>query len=120
MMAVSPQAHIQSDDLHIIQNIWKKMWSSFVAHRREVKTRRENVTTPWYQASLEFLAKRLWEKRHLLFTSDAKMTSQEKEEVIALLEADKTMSRLRSVLVGVWHLFRESTTRSRPGQRWHN
>jgi len=108
IMEVYPQANIQHDYFHIIQNIWRKVWSYFVAHRREVKARSEEVTTPWYGRKLESLAKRLWEKRHLLFKSDENMTPQEKEELMAILEEDKKMDRMRSFLLGVWHLFRDS------------
>lgn len=108
IMEVYPQANIQHDYFHIIQNIWKKVWSYFVAHRREVKARSERVTTPWYRAKLESLAKRLWEKRHLLFKSDENLTPQEQEDLIAILEEDKKMDKMRSFLLGVWHLFRDS------------
>lgn len=109
IMEVYPQANIQHDYFHIIQNIWKKVWSYFVAHRREVKARSETVVTPWYKAKLESLAKRLWKKRHLLFKSDENMTPKEKEDLIAILEEDKKMDKMRSFLLGVWHLFRDST-----------
>jgi len=108
IMEVYPQANIQHDYFHIIQNIWRKAWSYFVAHRREVKSKSEKVTTPWYRKKLESLAKRLWEKRHLLFKSDENMTPQEKEELMVILEEDKKMDRMRSFLLGVWHLFRDS------------
>ena len=108
IMEVYPHANIQHDYFHIIQNIWRKVWSYFVAHRREVKARSEEVTTPWYQAKLKSLAKRLWEKRHLLFKSDENMTSQEQEELMAILEEDKKMRKMRSFLLGVWHLFLDS------------
>jgi hypothetical protein len=107
---VYPEANIQYDYFHIIQNIWKKVWSYFVTHRREVKSRSEKVTTPWYRARLKALAERLWENRHLLFKADEKMTSQEREELLSLLEDDRKVSRMRSVLLGVWHVFRDSTT----------
>ncbi len=108
IMEVYPHANIQHDYFHIIQNIWKKVWSYFVAHRREVKARSEKVTTPWYGAKLRTLARRLWEKRHLLFKSDENMTPQEQEELIAILEEDRKMDRMRSFLLRVWHLFRDS------------
>jgi hypothetical protein len=108
IMEVYPQAHIQHDYFHIIQNIWRKIWSYFVAHRREVKARSEKATTAWYGARLESLAKRLWEKRHLLFKSDENMTPQEQEDLIAILEEDKKMDMMRSFLLGVWHVFRDS------------
>ena len=108
IMEVYPQADIQHDYFHIIQNIWKKVWSYFVIHRREVKARSEKATTAWYRARLESLAKRLWEKRYLLFKSDENMTPQEQEDLIAILEEDKKMDRMRSFLLGVWHVFRDS------------
>lgn len=79
-----------------------------MAHRREVKARSEKATTPWYKAELESLAKRLWKKRHLLFKSDQNMTPQEKEDLIAILEEDKKICKMRNFLLCVWHLFRDS------------
>lgn len=107
---VYPQANIQYDYFHIIQNIWKKVWSYFIVHRREVKARSEKVTTPWYQARLASLAERLWKRRHLLFKSDEKMTPEEQEDLIAILEEDRKMSKMRNFLLSVWHLFRDSKT----------
>jgi len=108
IVEVYPEADIQHDYFHIIQNIWRKVWSYFVAHRREVKSRSEKVNTVWYQARLKSLAKRLWEKRHLLFKSDENMTPKEKEELISIMEEDKKMYKMRSFLVSVWNMFRNS------------
>jgi hypothetical protein len=36
------------------------------------------------------------------------MTPQEQKDLIAILEEDKKMDRMRSFLLGVWHLFRDS------------
>jgi len=52
---------------HIIQNAWRHLWKWAVAHRREIKSRSEKVTTPWYKKKLETLAVNLWENRYLLF-----------------------------------------------------
>jgi len=108
IVEVYPEANIQHDYFHIIQNIWRKVWSYFVAHRREVKSRSEKANTVWYQARLKALAKRLWEKRHLLFKSDENMTPGEKEELISIMEEDKKMYKMRSFLVSVWNMFRNS------------
>ena len=110
IMEVYPQANIQHDYFHIIANIWKKVWSYFIIHRREVKSRSEKVTTGWYQTRLKSLAKRLWEQRHLLFKSEENMTSREKAELVSIMEEDKKMSKMRSFLMGVWHLFRDSNS----------
>jgi len=75
-----------------------------VTHRREVKSRGEKVRTGWYQARLKSLAKRLWEKRYLLFKSEENMTEKEKEELVSLMEEDKKMGKMRSFLEGVWSL----------------
>lgn len=108
--AVYPHANIQYDYFHIIQNIWKTLWRYVVSHRREVKARSEQVTTPWYQARLQALAKRLWEHRHVLFKAEENMTPEEQEELLVLLEDDKKMAKMRDVLLGIWQLFRESHT----------
>jgi hypothetical protein len=108
IMEVYPEANIQHDYFHIIQNVWRKVWSYFVTHRREVKSRGEKVRTGWYQARLKSLAKRLWEKRYLLFKSEENMTEKEKEELVSIMEEDKKMQKMRSFLEGVWSLFRDS------------
>jgi hypothetical protein len=108
IMAVYPHANIQYDDFHIIQNLWKKLWGYVVTHRREVKARSEHVTTPWYRARLQSLAKRLWEHRHLLFKAEEKMTPEEREALLAILEEDTKMAKMRDILLGVWQLFRAS------------
>ena len=77
-------------------------------HRREVKSRGERVRTGWYQAILRSLAKRLWEKRYLMFKSEENMVEKEKEELISIMEEDKKMQKMRSFLEGVWSLFRDS------------
>jgi transposase-like protein len=46
--AVYPKAEIQYDYFHILQNIWRKAWDEFRAHRRDVKARGEAAETKWY------------------------------------------------------------------------
>jgi hypothetical protein len=106
--AVYPEARIQYDYFHIIQNIWKKLWSYAVAHRRAVKARSTRVRTAWYRAKLEALAQMLWQKRYLLFTSDERMTPKEQQQLVAIMEADPKVRKLRTFLYGVWHIFRDS------------
>ncbi len=36
---VFPDAHIQFDYFHILQNVWRTVWKAFVAYRRQVKRR---------------------------------------------------------------------------------
>jgi hypothetical protein len=106
--AVYPEARIQYDYFHIIQNIWKKLWSYALAHRREVKARSQRVQTAWYQAKLEALAQTLWKQRYLLFKSDDRMSPEEQQQLVAIMETDPKVGKLRTFLHGVWHIFRDS------------
>jgi len=106
--AVYPEARIQYDYFHIIQNIWKKLWSYALLHRREVKARSQRVQTAWYQAKLEALAQTLWKQRYLLFKSDDRMSPEEQQELVEIMEADPKVGKLRTFLHGVWHIFRDS------------
>jgi hypothetical protein len=108
IQAVYPEARIQYDYFHIIQNIWRKLWAYALAHRRDVEERSKKVRTAWYREQLESLAKVLWKKRYLLFKSDQRMSPQEQQQLIEIMEADPKVRRLRNFLQGVWHLFRES------------
>jgi hypothetical protein len=106
--AVYPEARIQYDYFHIIQNIWKKLWSYSGAHRREVKARSQRVQTAWYRAKLETLAQTLWKQRYLLFKSDERMSPGEQRQRVEIMEADAKVRKLRTFLKGVWHIFRDS------------
>jgi hypothetical protein len=108
IVEVYPNASIQHDYFHIIQNVWRKVWSYFIIHRRSVKSRSEKVTTAWYQARLKCLAKTLWEKRHLLFKSEERMSQEEKEDLIEIMEEDSKICKMRIFLMSVWSLFRDS------------
>jgi len=105
---VYPAARVQYDYFHVIQNIWKKLWSAMVAHRKEIKERSENVETPWYSRKLEKLATTLWEKRGLIFKNTDNMTPEEMEELVALMEEDRYVGVVRRFLDRVWGIFRDS------------
>jgi len=99
---------IQYDYFHIIQNAWRHLWKWSVAHRRYLKTRSENVTTPWYKKKLETLAVDLWENRYLLFKAERRMTDEEKERLQEIINTDQKVGNLRAFLNGVWHIFEDS------------
>lgn len=105
---VFPDAVIQYDYFHIIQGIFKKLRRAFVSHRREVKKRSTEVNTPWYSAKLEALAKKLWEKRGLIFKNPDNMTPEEHEELVALMDEDHFVDTLRHFMLRVWGIFRDS------------
>lgn len=96
--AVFPEAAIQHDYFHILQNIWRKVWKAFVADRKEVKRRSQQVSTPWYAAQLENLAKRLWQKRGLLFTTDDHLDDEQRAEVADLVQQRPWLGTMRAFL----------------------
>lgn len=108
IQAVYPEALIQYDYFHIVQNIWKKLWKYALSHRRDVQARSQEVTTPWYRDKLEALAKTLWKKRYLLFKADERMSPEEKQQLVEIMEVDPKVGKLRTFMKGVWHIFRDS------------
>lgn len=99
---------IQYDYFHIVQNAWRHLWKWMVGHRREVKARGEAARSPWYKRKLERLAKALWHERYLLFKAEEKMSAEERERLLHLMESDVHVARLRAFLDGIWHLFKDS------------
>jgi hypothetical protein len=99
---------IQYDYFHIVQNAWRQLWKWAVVHRRQIKQSSENVTTPWYKKQLEALASSLWTNRHLLFKAQERLSQEEKEQLMQIVEADQKVGRLRVFLSGVWHIFEDS------------
>lgn len=108
--AVYPQAHIQFDYFHILQNIWRKVWDEFRAHRRDLKERGEAAETKWYSEKLKRLAAELWKNRYIFFKSDENLTAKEKETMQEVLRTQPEMSFLRGFLHKVWAIFEGPTT----------
>lgn len=96
--AVFPEAAIQHDYFHILQNVWRKVWKAFVADRKEIKQRSQQVSTPWYAAQLEDLAKRLWDKRGLLFTTEDHLDDEQRAEVAELVHRRPLLGTMRTFL----------------------
>lgn len=115
--AVYPEAVIQYDFFHVIQTIFKKLRKAFVAHRRGLKNRSEEVKTPWYRAKLEALAKKLWDNRGLIFKNPDNITDEENERLCALLEEDRFVEKLRYFMGRVWGIFRDSKSKLGAQQR---
>jgi len=108
---VFPNAVIQYDYFHVIQSIFKKLRKAFVAHRRELKKRSEQVETPWYASSLEVLAKKLWDNRGLIFKNPDNITAEENDHLLALIEEDRFVEKLRHFMGRVWGIFRDSKSK---------
>jgi len=45
--AVFPEAHIQHDYFHILQNIWRKVWREILTYRRDLKAHSESGESHW-------------------------------------------------------------------------
>lgn len=108
--AVYPQANIQLDYFHILQNIWRKVWGEFRSHRRDLKERGEAAQTKWYSEKLKDLAATLWKHRYLFFKSDENLTPKEKEIRQEVLQTQPKMSFLCDFLHKVWAIFENTTT----------
>jgi len=108
--AVYPEAEIQYDYFHILQNIWRKVWDEFRAHRRDLKARGEAAETKRYSEKLKGLATKLWQNRYLFFKADKNLSAKEKETMQEVLQTQPEMSFLRSFLLKVWAIFEGPTT----------
>jgi hypothetical protein len=108
IQAVFPGAIIQYDYFHVIQNVWKKLWGVVVARRKDIKTRATSAETPAYSKKLLGLAERVWKSRWLFLKRDENMTAEEKAELVALMEADTQLARVRWFAKAVWNLFEKS------------
>jgi hypothetical protein len=108
--AVYPQAEIQYDYFHLLQNIWRKVWGEFRCHRRDLKTRGEAAQTKWYAQKLKKMAAPLWKNRYLFFKAEENLSAQEKEIMQEVLRTQPEMSYLRGFLCKVWDIFEGPTT----------
>ena len=108
--AVYPQAAIQSDYFHILQNIWRKVWGKFRRYRNDLKARGEAAATKWYSEKLQRLAAELWQHRYIFFTAEENLTAKQQETMQEVLQTQPEMSFLRGFLHKVWALFEGPTT----------
>lgn len=105
---VFPDARIQLDYFHIIQNVWRHLWKFFVSRRKAIASSAEESKTPWYKARLKALASSLWQNRHILFKSEKRLTDEERVKLAEICEADSKISGIRAFLSGVWNIFEKS------------
>jgi hypothetical protein len=109
---VFPEATIQYDYFHIIQNIWKKLWKELVGRRRRIKERGEDEQrkqVPGWRTWLS-LAQRMWENRYIILKGEAKLSEEEKEKLEKLMEEEVVVERIRRFAKAVWSIFQESKT----------
>lgn len=116
---VYPEASVQYDYFHIIQNIWRKCWSAFVGYRRDWSQRAKKLDSDcWLKAKYEAHAKRLWDMRHIIFMADENMGEAEREKLIGVMESDPSIATLRNFLWHVWDIFRKDNGESEARDRF--
>jgi transposase-like protein len=108
--AVFPNAQLQLDYFHILQNIWRKVMDEFRRHRRNLKERGEAAQTAWYAEKLKRLAAELWKQRYIFFKSDKNLSDKEKEIMQKVLNTQPEVAFLRGFLNKVWAIFNGPTT----------
>ena len=105
---VFPDARIQYDYFHILQNVWRTLWKTFVSYRKDIKRRARDAEDPVQRGILEALAKRLWEKRGLIFTAEDNLTAEDRTELCALVEHVPRLDAIRVFLNRVRGIFTDS------------
>jgi hypothetical protein len=98
--AIYPQAEIQFDFFHVIQNIHRHLYKAFTAYRKAYRT----ADTTQEQAKVrEALHKQLWENRYLLFTNEENL-SAEQQQVLDDLLREHGDTIVEQIVVFRWYL----------------
>ncbi len=81
--AIYPEADIQYDFFHVIQNIHRHLYKALTAYRKAFK----NAKTDKQQAKLrKQLHKKLWQHRYLLFTNEENLSDDQRQILDELLQ----------------------------------
>jgi len=105
--AIYPQAKIQYDYFHIIQNIWRHLYREFTAYRKDFKAAKTDKERQRLRAEMH---KRLWENRYLFFTHEHHLSDEEKATLEQLLaEHEGTiLHEIVAFIRHIWDLFNNS------------
>lgn len=107
--AVYPEAHIQYDFFHTIQNIHRHLYKALTAYRKAFKA----ATTEPAQAEVrKALHKKLWQHRYLLFTNEEKLSAEQRQILDELLQehADTIVEQIVLFRQHVRTIFNECDT----------
>jgi hypothetical protein len=81
--AIYPEAEIQYDFFHVIQNIHRHLYKALTAYRKAFK----NAKTDKRQAKLrKRLHKKLWQHRYVLFTNEENLSDEQRQILDELLQ----------------------------------
>ena len=81
--AVFPEAHIQYDFFHTIQNIHRHLYKALTAYRKAFKAA---ATEPAQAEVRKALHKKLWQHRYLLFTNEENLSAEQRQILDELLQ----------------------------------
>ena len=107
--AIYPQAQIQYDFFHLIQNIHRHLYKALTKYRKAFKT----AQTDQQQAELrQRLHKKLWQHRYLLFTNEENLSSEQRQILDELLleHADTLVEHIVLFRQQLRTIFNESDT----------
>jgi hypothetical protein len=108
IQAVYPEAEIQHDYFHILQNVWRHVMDEYRKHRREIKKQAEESQNESYGRRLKDFATRLWKERYLFFKSEENMTEEELSKALSIINSDNEVCFIRGFLQKVRSIFTDS------------
>ncbi len=103
-----PEAKVQIDYFHVLQNATRKLWKRLVGVRRDMKESAQVAWTGSYVRKVTRLAASLWENRGLLFKAEERLSDSERATLTAILSGDRRVSLVRRFYVRFRDVFRES------------
>jgi len=107
--AIYPEAEIQYDFFHVIQNIHRHLYKALTKYRKAFKA----IETDEQQAKLrQALHKKLWHNRYLLFTNEENLSAEQRQILDQLLDehADTIVEHIVLFRQQVRTIFNESDT----------
>lgn len=107
--AIYPEAEIQYDFFHVIQNIHRHLYKALTTYRKAFK----NVKTDQQQTALrQQLHKKLWQHRYLLFTNEENLSDEQCQILDELLQehADTVVEQIVLFRQQIRVIFNESDT----------
>jgi len=107
--AIYPEAEIQYDFFHVIQNIHRHLYKALIRYRKTLKTaqtdeKQAELRQQWY--------KKLWHHRYLLFTNEENLSVEQLETLDQLLadHADTIVAHIVLFRQQLRTIFNESDT----------
>jgi hypothetical protein len=108
--AIFPQAKVQYDYFHILQNIWRHLYKAFTAYRKAFKQAKMDQEKEELRDEMH---KQLWNHRYLFFTSPEKLSEEDKQRLQEFLaqHKDSILPPMVAFTRRIWDLFNKSRTR---------